>query len=142
MGYSQYVARRRARFRGCNGQQVNIPYGSILEAQDGVLLWKGQPLCLDTSHDAHEFFSLNDDSQGKERGELVDTILSLLESKPRMTEKQKEDRQHCWDKVWKDSICLKYKRAEHKDFWLWSHEFYNAPLEDLRHIALLIGAAA
>ena len=69
--HKRYVARRRARFKGCNGQQVNIPYGSILEAQDGFLLWKGQPLCVDTSQNAHEFFSQDDDGQGQERGQLV-----------------------------------------------------------------------
>ena len=25
-------------------------------------------------------------------------------------------------------------------FWLWNYEFFNAPVEDLRHIANLIGA--
>ena len=72
--HKRYVARRRARFKGCNGQQVNIPYGSILEAQDGFLLWKGQPLCVDTSQNAHEFFSQDDDGQGRERGQLDEHI--------------------------------------------------------------------
>ena len=78
MDHKIYVARRRAKFKGCNGQQVNIPYGSILEAQDGFLLWKGQPLCVDTSQNAHDFFSQNDDDQGQERGALVAAILSRL----------------------------------------------------------------
>lgn len=29
---------------------------------------------------------------------------------------------------------------EHEDFFLWGHAFYEAPVEDLRHIAALIGA--
>lgn len=138
--HKQYVARKRARFKGCNGQQVNIPYGSILEAQDGYLLWNGEPLCVDTSMNAHNFFSQNDDGLGKERGELVAAILARLENQPGMSEKQREERQARWDKVWEDSLCQKYKRPEHEDFWLWSHDFYDAPVEDLRHIALLIGA--
>ncbi len=138
--HRQYVARKRARFKGCNGQQVNIPYGSILEAQDGYLLWNGEPLCVDTSMNAHNFFSQNDDGLGKERGELVAAILARLENQPGMSEKQREERQARWDKVWEDSLCQKYKRPEHEDFWLWSHDFYDAPVEDLRHIALLIGA--
>lgn len=140
--HRQYVARKRARFKGCNGQQVNIPYGSILEAQDGYLLWNGEPLCVDTSMNAHNFFSQNDDGLGKERGELVAAILARLENQPGMSEKQREERQARWDKVWEDSLCQKYKRPEHEDFWLWSHDFYDAPVEDLRHIALLIGAKA
>lgn len=133
MSHKIYVARRRARFKGCNGQQVNIPYGSILEAQDGFLLWEGQPLCVDTSQNAHDFFSQNDDDQGQERGALVAAILSRLE-------KRDKDHQARWDKVWGDALCQKYKRAEHEDFWLWNHDFFNAPVEDLRHIAALVGA--
>ena len=133
MFHKTYVARRRARFKGCNGQQVNIPYGSILEAQDGFLLWEGQPLCVDTSQNAHDFFSQNDDGQGQERGALVSAILARLE-------KRDKEHQARWDKVWSDALCQKYKRPEHEDFWLWNHDFFDAPVDDLRHIAALIGA--
>lgn len=140
MDHKIYVARRRAKFKGCNGQQVNIPYGSILEAQDGFLLWKGQPLCVDTSQNAHDFFSQNDDDQGQERGALVAAILSRLEVPPGAGEKRRTEIQDRWNKVWGDALCQKYKRAEHEDFWIWSHDFYNAPVADLRHIAALVGA--
>ena len=40
----RYIARKRARFKGCNGRQVNIPYGSTLEERDGFLLWNGEPV--------------------------------------------------------------------------------------------------
>lgn len=32
--------------------------------------------------------------------------------------------------------------AEDEGYWLWNDAFYNAPLEDLRHIAKLIGLKA
>ncbi len=140
MTHKIYVARRRAKFKGCNGQQVNIPYGSILEAQDGFLLWKGQPLCVDTSQNAHDFFSQNDDDQGQERGALVAAILSRLEVPPGAGEKRRAEIQDRWNKVWGDALCQKYKRVEHEDFWIWNHDFYNAPVADLRHIAALVGA--
>ena len=140
--HTQYVARKRARFVGCNGQRVNIPYGSILIAQDGFLLWEGEPLCVETSENAHAFFSRNDDGQGQHRGELVTVILAVLENRPGMSEKRRAKRQSRWDKVWADSLCQRYKRTEHEDFWLWSHEFYDAPVEDLRYIARLIGVKA
>ena len=127
-----YVTRRRARFVGCNGQRVNIPYGSILECQDGFLLWQGQPLCLDTSQNAHDYFSRDDDGRGLERGALVGAILTRLE-------KRDKDYQTRWDKVWTDSLCQQYRRAEHEDFWIWNHDFYAAPVEDLRYIAGLVG---
>lgn len=140
MDHKIYVARRRAKFKGCNGQQVNIPYGSILEAQDGFLLWKGQPLCVDTSQNAHDFFSQNDDDLGLERGALVAAILSRLETPPNASRKHRDVLQARWDKVWADALCQKYKRVEHEDFWIWNHDFYGAPLMDLRHIAALVGA--
>ena len=140
MDHKIYVARRRAKFKGCNGQQVNIPSGSILEAKDGFLLWKGQPLCVDTSQNAHDFFSQNDDDQGQERGALVAAILSRLEVPPGAGEKRRAEIQDRWNKVWGDALCQKYKREEHEDFWIWNHDFYNAPVADLRHIAALVGA--
>lgn len=140
MEHKTYVARRRARFKGCNGQQVNIPYGSILVAQDGFLLWEGQPLCVATSQNAHDFFSQNDDDLGLERGELVAAILSRLGTPPNASQKHRDAIQARWDKVWPDALCQKYKRVEHEDFWIWNHDFYNAPLTDLRHIAALVGA--
>lgn len=133
MKYRKYIARRRARFKGCNGQQVNIPYGSVLETQDGFLLWNGEAVCVDTSQNAYDYFSQNDDGHGQQRGELVGAILSLLE-------KQDEAHQIRWDKIWSDPTCQKYKRPEHRDYWIWNFDFYNAPITDLRHIAGLIGA--
>lgn len=138
--YVQYVARRRARFRGCNGQQVNIPYGSILVAQDGFLLWEGQPLCVDTSQNAHDYFSRDDDGQGMERGKLVASILAQLGTPPNAETETRKERQVRWDKVWADSLCQRYKRLEHETHWIWNHDFYNAPVADLRHIAALVGA--
>lgn len=138
--YKRYVARRRARFLGCNGQQVNIPYGSILEAQDGFLLWKGQPLCVDTSQNAYDFFSRDDDGNGLQRGKLVAAILSRLDTPRNAGKEVREEIQAHWNKVWADSRCQKYKRPEHEDFWLWNHDFYNAPVVDLQHIAMLVGA--
>ena len=44
--------------------------------------------------------------------------------------------------MWADPLCQKYKRPEHEDFWIWNHDFYDAPVEDLRHIAALVGAKA
>lgn len=133
MEYKQYVARRRARFKGCEGQLVNIPYGTVLEAQDGILRWQGKRLCVDTSDNAHNYFSQNDDGCGQERGVLVGAILSRLE-------KRDNAYQLRWDSVWSSQCCQKYRRPEHEDHWLWNHDFFNAPVEDLRTIATLIGA--
>lgn len=132
MQYKNYLCRKRARFDGISGQ-VNIPYGTALICQDGFLMHQNKPLCGITSQNAYDFFSQNDDGMGLERGDLVGRILSKLQ-------KRDAGYQARWNKVWGDSRCQKYKRPEHEDHWIWNFDFYNGPVEDLRHIAGLIGA--
>lgn len=132
MQYKNYLCRKRARFDGISGQ-VNIPYGTALIRQDGFLMHQNKPLCGITSQNAYDFFSQNDDGMGRERGDLVGRILSKLQ-------KRDSGYQARWNKVWEDARCQKYKRPEHEDHWIWNFDFYNGPVEDLRHIAGLIGA--
>lgn len=132
MQYKNYLCRKRARFDGISGQ-VNIPYGTALICQDGFLMHQNKPLCGITSQNAYDFFSQNDDGMGRERGDLVGRILSKLQ-------KRDSGYQSRWNKVWEDARCQKYKRPEHEDHWIWNFDFYNGPVEDLRHIAGLIGA--
>lgn len=132
MQYKNYLCRKRARFDGISGQ-VNIPYGTALICQDGFLMHQNKPLCGITSQNAYDFFSQNDDGMGRERGDLVGRILSRLQ-------KRDSGHQARWNKVWEDARCQKYKRPEHEDHWIWNFDFYNGPVEDLRHIAGLIGA--
>ena len=132
MQYKNYLCRKRARFDGISGQ-VNIPYGTALICQDGFLMHQNKPLCGITSQNAYDFFSQNDDGMGRERGDLVGRILSKLQ-------KRDSGYQARWNKVWEDARCQKYKRPEHEDHWFWNFDFYNGPVEDLRHIAGLIGA--
>ena len=132
MQYKNYLCRKRARFGGISGQ-VNIPYGTALICQDGFLMHQNKPLCGITSQNAYDFFSQNDDGMGRERGDLVGRILSRLQ-------KRDSGYQARWNKVWEDARCQKYKRPEHEDHWIWNFDFYNGPVEDLRHIAGLIGA--
>lgn len=134
MAHTRYVARRRAKFQSCSGQ-VNIPYGTALENQGGTLFLNGKPLCYVTSQNAYDYFSQDDDGNGLERGALVAKILTSLERNPLKADKGYQDR---WDKVWADPICQQYRRAEHEDFWLWNQAFYEAPVEDLQHIAQLV----
>lgn len=132
MQYKNYLCRKRARFDGISGQ-VNIPYGTALICQDGFLMHQNKPLCGITSQNAYDFFSQNDDGMGRERGDLVGRILSRLQ-------KRDSGYQARWNKVWEDARCQKYKRPEHEDHWIWNFDFYNGPVEDLCHIAGLIGA--
>ena len=127
-----YITYKRFRGQAICGE-VNLSYGTEVQCVDGILTIEGAPLCADHSQNAYDFFSRNDDGNGLERGKLTQAIRKTLE-------KRDKDHQVRWDKVWEDPLCQKYKRKEHADFWLWNHDFYNANLTDLRHIAALVGA--
>lgn len=137
MEYSRYIARKRAKFNTDNGP-VNIPYGTTLKARDGFILAntaKEQLLCYTTSEAAFEYFSQDDDGKGRERGALVSAILVQLQPK-----NGRDDCQTRWRKVWGDPMCQRYRRPEHENHWIWSYDFYNAPVVDLWYIARLVGA--
>lgn len=132
MAYSRYVARKRARFNAICGP-VNIPYGTVLQREGDFLLLNGRQICADTCQRAHDFFSQDDDGRGLERGKLVGAITAILERRDAAYDTR-------WQKVWNNSLCQKYKRPEHEEVWLWNNDFFNAPVEDLRRIAALVGA--
>ncbi len=128
----RYIVKKRMREAGISGR-VNLPYGTEVEAVDGMIIYKGEAVCAVTSRNAHQYLARNDDGQGRERGALTMAITSLLEKR----DKGYQDR---WDLVWEDEISQKYRHPEHEDHFLWGHAFFEAPVEDLRHIADLIGA--
>lgn len=130
----QYIAARRARF-GAIGGPVNIPYGTTVEAVDGFLEWDGLRLCAVMSESAHKYFARDSDSHGLERGQLTASIIATV---------SKRDKDHAdrWKTLWADPLACRYRREDHADFWVWSHDFFEAPVEDLRHIAALIGVGA
>lgn len=132
MENARYIVRRRARFRS-GGRDVNLPYGTGAELQDGWICCQGQRLCRPGSQNALDYFSWDGDGNGRERGMLVNNILYLLE---------KRDKEYLarWSRVWDSPVCGKYRRMEHADHWLWASGFYNATVEDLRQIADLVGA--
>lgn len=128
----RYIVHRR--FKGiCINGNTNLPYGTEIDEVNGLFYHNGEAVCVATSENAHQFFARNDDGNGLERGKLTQNIQKTLS-------KLDEDHQVRWDKVWEDFLCQKYKRKEYSDYWLWNHAFYNAPIEDLRHIAKLVGA--
>ena len=131
MNHTSYITVKRAKFKTISGE-VNIPYGTKLEVGGNVLLYNGKPVCAVFSDCAYEFFAQNDDGQGLLRGKLIQTIKSTLA-------KHDEAHQDRWDKIWDDPRCQQYKCSDRDDFWLWNHDFYNAEIEDLKHIAKLIG---
>lgn len=143
--YRRYIARRRARFQGLSGS-VNLPYGTALECRkvylgddpnnfECFLFWKNKKLCAATCQRVKDYFVQDDDGLGKIRGTLVTLILARLG--PQEARKGRAAGQ--WEKVWADPVCGRYKRPDNEEHWLWNEAFYNAPVDDLRHIARLVG---
>ena len=128
----KYIVHKRFKHKAICGE-VNLSAGTECECIEGLIEYNGKPLCYATSSSAHEFFARNDDGAGMLRGRLIRTIRATLE-------RRDASYQSRWDKVWDDPVCQPYKRRERADFWLWNHDFYNADILTLRHIATLIGA--
>ena len=128
----EYITINRARFHSVSGI-VNIPYGTRIDCENGILSIDGQPLCGDQSQNAYDFFARNDDGNGLDRGKLTRSIIKRMAVRDKAYQKR-------WNKVWGDAICRKYKRSEHEEHWLWNYDFFNAEIADLKYIAKLVGA--
>lgn len=131
-----YIAWKRAKGNVLGGQ-VNLPYGSVLECRTlpgGTFLFYGETaVCAADCHFSHRHFAWNGDGQGLERGRLIHAIQARLEKRDSLY----QDR---WDRVWSDPVCQRFRRQDHKEYWLWNDRFFSARMEELRHIAEVVGA--
>lgn len=125
----KYITHKRFKSLALCGERLNLSYGTELLADGDILTTlDGKAVCSCKSENAKLYFARNDDGHGLDRGRLTAAIIKTLASHP-----------SCWDKIWVDAVCRKYKRTDHADTWLWDHDFYNADMNDLRYIAGLIG---
>ena len=131
--YNTYVVIKKFVGQAICGN-IALKEGTLLNASRGFLLCERGPVCAVTSQNAYDYFAQNDDGQGERRGFLTQDILKRL----RKLKKQKERSDIIWGKIWEDEICLKYKRVEHDDHWLWNYDFYNAEIADLEYIRNLV----
>lgn len=130
----KYITIKRYKRNDARGH-FNIPYGTELEEKGGVLYHNGKDVCGDHSAVMREYFARHDDGCGLERGKLSQAIVRALRIRKG---EAREERDKRWKVVWEDTLCLKYKK-DMEDFWLWSIEFFNAPVKDLEYIAKLVG---
>ena len=107
----KYVTTKRTRFKSISGD-INLPYNTEVELDGQFLTYNGNKLCLVTSNNSHTYFATNYDGNGLKRGKLTSNIINTLSNRD-------DNYQNRWDKVWNDELCAKYRRPEHKDFWLW-----------------------
>ena len=127
----RYIVTRRFRCNAICGP-VNLPYGTACEEHDGILVLEdGMKLCADTSQNAYDHFSRDDDGHGLERGKLVHDIMCTLERRDAKYQSR-------WDRLWTDEGANKLRSTEHEDYWLWSFAFYNADVNELRRIRRLL----
>ena len=127
-----YIAHRRFKGRGLGGE-MNIPAMTLCECRGFMIYANGRPVCFETSENAHQYFAINLDGKGVERGKLTQAIQKQLAKK----DKRQEER---WAAVWADPTCELYRKKAHVDFWLWDHSFFVADINTLEHIARLVGA--
>lgn len=133
----QYITHTRCRIKSISGD-VNIPATTPVERIGDMLYYDGKPLCAVRSQNSLDFFCRDDDGNGMERGKLTKSIMVTLKERRAVDDPAYQAR---WDKVWDDKlVCPQYKRPEHADYWLWNQKFFDAPLDDLRYIAKLVGA--
>lgn len=132
----EYITIKRFRRKG-NGGMFNIPYGTTVQESGGAVFYNGKEIARIKSAACHEYFARNDDGEGLERGRLTQAINAALQLRKGESNDERDQR---WEPVFQDAVCQSYRRKEHADTFLWNHDFYNAPIDDLRHIAALAGA--
>lgn len=128
----KYIVHKRFRDKAICGD-VNLPAMTVCECDGAIIRHNGNDICFVRSENAYQFFAIDEDGMGMERGRLTQAIQKTLA-------KRDNDYQKRWDKVWDDEICQSYKREDYDDYWLWNHAFFNADIDVLRHIANLVGA--
>jgi hypothetical protein len=127
----QYITIKRYKCDGIGGY-FNLPYGTPLEKRDNRLYYDNRPVCVARSYNAHEYFARNDDGQGLERGKLTHAIIKKLGGMSKGVTAE-------WEAVYNDDLAKSYARKDSVDYWLWDDSFFNASIEDLKHIASLVG---
>ena len=131
--YNTYIVTKKFLGSAICGD-IMLPFGMNLTTAGNYILCPNGPVCAATSQTAYDYFAQNDDGNGARRGWLTQDILHRL----RKLNKHRERSNIIWGKIWEDPRCLKFKRPEHADHWLWNYDFYNAEIDDLEYIRNLV----
>ena len=124
-----YVSRKRFNKNSLQGN-VDIPYGTSLLCINDLLFYNKRPVCYITSQDAFDYFVTDYDNRGILRGQLLEWI--LLHTSQKYHSKDVYDK--IWEMIWSTDSYHKFKMSQFVNRWLWSFDFYNAPIEDLQDI--------
>lgn len=132
---AKYIIRKRYTGNDLTGTKMNIPFGTKLDSIDldgqPIIFHNDTPICYPTSQVVKDYMVSDDDDNGELRAELINNIRNILE-------KNDDKHQDRWDKLWEDETASNFRNKELDDHWLWSTEFYSAPIIALQHIFGLI----
>ena len=73
----KYVVHRRFKDNTICGS-INLPAMTECECEDGLITYNNTAICYATSENAHQFFAVNEDGMGMERGRLTQSIQKAL----------------------------------------------------------------
>ena len=133
--FNRYIVTKRFKGKAICGD-LNLPFGTKCFTSGEAICCDKGVICGVKSQNAYDYFTWNGDGYGENRRKLIDSIFYALDR----SKQSKESYDAKWDKVWNDKTCLKYKRDDYDDYWLWNHDFYHAEIEVLQYIAKLVGA--
>lgn len=109
------------------GGEVNIKRGDKLEERNGVLFFRGRPVCLSTCQAAKEHFAINEDKNGLRRGDLT---YEIAFRKP-LSELQKN--------ILVTDLPLRKYLVDDDRVILFNDAFFRAPMLELWNIAGKLG---
>ena len=125
-----------------NGIETDVPANSVLTLKDEFLYYEGKKVCAVRSQKSHDCLSL-DDGHAEERFQLTHNILAEIAKKNgeyqlayeeanKDTEEPVEV-QYPLEGFFASKIVKKYRSNNY-----WAHEFFVAPISDLKKIEGLL----
>ena len=125
-----------------NGIETDVPANSVLTLKDEFLYYEGKKVCAVRSQKSHDCLSL-DDGHAEERFQLTHNILAEIAKKNgeyqlayeeanKDTEEPVEV-QYPLEGFFASKIVKKYRSNNY-----WAHEFFVAPIADLKKIEGLL----
>ena len=125
----KYITHRRYKKISAIGKQLNIPYGTELEAKGNFIITpKGELVCYATSENAKLHFARNDDMRGLERGKLTYAIAYANRRKGkrfRFSDSEIELLERDWAHFLRQDV----------DMMIFNEDFFAADVDELQRLA-------
>ena len=126
----KYITHRRYKQTAMCMKDLNMRYGTeVVREDDGIIYtMDGNPICFDTSANAHIHFARNDDGMGLERGALTYAIAYA----PR-----KGMKGYRFTEAERGMLGKEYSHwlRQDVDMILFNNDFFAAPVDELRELA-------